>query len=322
MKDSPRSALYLLAPCLGLGAFAFYLSRRPQAPPPPLLYGPLHFLVQGAETQKTLPIDVYQGYDRRFHLVLWASGARPKWWGQSIRGRSGTEIKNWKFWLEQGGKRTEFKPMKTLFWTTDYDPSKKRYYNEFLLHCGDVPADATLRVSGTTLVDTTRGGIAFKSSIPFEATLKKAGEVWVRPNVPTKPGFLIRKIEIRRLKNGRTVGLVTVFTPPGARSRTAWQSTYQMLDGNWHLHDKPSYFFGLGFAGGSNFTRPDPSERVETFTFQWITASLGQVPDRDLIVTQPYSVSDNWPMEIAFVIKKDGKPVFGIVPPLTRPVGR
>jgi hypothetical protein len=321
MRDSFRSAFFLLAPCLGLGAFALFLARRPKPAPSPSPYGPLAFSVQGVEAQKGLPINISEGYDRRFHLVLQGSGAHPKWWGQSINSKSGTSISGWKFWLERGAKRTPFKPTKTLIWTTDWDDSKKRYYNEFLLHCGAIPADASLKVSGTTRVSLSAGATTFKASSPFEVTLKKANEVWIRPHVSTVPRFVIRKIEIRRLKNGRTVGLVTVFAPPGADFDHGSLYTPRMLTGDWQVFNQPSYFFGLGFSSGSNFVGASPSEHVQTFTFQWITSTVGRVPQRDLIVTGRYSISNSWPLEIAFAIKKDGKSVFGVVPAITRSKG-
>lgn len=318
MTNSLRSTFYLLAPCLALGTFAFYLSRRPQPPPPPILYGPLHFSVQGVESQNLLPINVYNGYDRRFQIVWQASGARPKWWGQSALGSSGTDIKGWKFWLEHDGKRTPFKPTKTLLWTTDWDKSKKRYYNAFSLHCGKIPTNASLKVSGSTRLDLSMSPTPYKSStIPFEVTLKKAGEPWPAAQVSTDPRMAIRKIEIRRPHGGRTVAAVTVLSSPGTELNT-YLGSAQVLTADWRFCPPPSGTFEISFGGDSGLIRK-PSERIRVVEFQWSNAEIQKASQRDLLITGTYSNSNNWPLEITFAIKKNGKSLFGVVPPLTRP---
>ncbi|BCM92303.1 hypothetical protein IAD21_04182 [Abditibacteriota bacterium] len=321
MKDSFRSAFYLLAPCLALGSFAIFLGRR-QTAPSVLLSGPFQFSVQGVEKQEILPINVAEGYDRRFRLVLQASGKRPKWWGQSISGRSGTSQSAWKFWLERGGKRTPFVSQKSNFWTTDWDSKKQYYFNEFLIHGGEIPTDTALKVSGNVRASIPGSGSLSSIAIPFEVTLKKVGETWEPPHVSTNPHLIIRKIELRRLQNGRTVGLVTLFVPPGADFDYSSIRMPELLTGDWQLPDKSSAFFGLSFESGSNFVRQSPSNRVKTCTFQWSTATVGLDHQRDFIVTERYSVANRWPLEIAFAIKKDGKSIFGDVPPLTRPKGK
>ena len=76
MKKPLASIFLLMAPCLALMAMAFYLMRRAQVAPPVDDLGPLRVQVVGIETQEITPVNVYEGYDRRFHLIFAAQGTR------------------------------------------------------------------------------------------------------------------------------------------------------------------------------------------------------------------------------------------------------
>lgn len=295
-----------------------FLARRPQSKPAVVLYGPFGFSVGPIEERTLRPVDVAEGYDRHFEMVLEASGTRPKWWGQKVNDRSGHNIEGWKFWIERGGKRTPFVPKDSKLWTTNWDAAHERYFNEFFLSTGPLPKDASLKVSGQANVHFA-GGPAYRQTIQFQATLKKVEQSWAAPRVSTATHMVIRKIEILRPHGGQTVALVTVFVPPGTNIDNSSLYMPNILTADWRPIS--SYVYGVSFAGGSGFAPKSPSPRIRTFDFQWPAESVRRAPERDLIVTGRYSVASSWPLEIAFPVKKDGKPLFGVVAPVTRPTG-
>ncbi len=301
---------------MALAAFALLLSRRPQQV---LIIGapsPFKVLLQGVEAQKLTPLNVYEGYDHSFALVFKPSGTLPKWWGKPISGRSGTKMKGWHFFLERGGKRAAFAPGKTQIWTSGWDDKKKRYTNEFLLHCGQVPADATLKMSGQTRLSLSNG-TQISPLIPFEVVLKKAGERWTRPIVSRDPHIAFQKIQILPSKGGQTVALLTVVLSPGTKSDSEAQYSSKFFTPDWK--EIVGISFNYTFSTSSTHVPAAANGHIKTWEFGWNTASLTKAPQPDLILTQPYAIDENWPLEIAFQVKKGGKPVVGVVPILVRP---
>lgn len=327
MKDSIRTAFLLLAPCVVLGGLAVLMSRRPTAPflsssnKPPL--GPFSIAVAGVETQKLLPVSVYEGFDRHFHMLFRDKGERPKWWGKPISSRSGTQMKGWRFWLERGGRRTAFRLTETQIWTTGWDDKKKRYFNEFLLHCGEVPADAALKMSGQTQLSIGGGSTTttFSDPLPFEVTLKKAGTKWDRPHFALDPGMKVQSIQVSRLANGMVTAKIKGLPSSGITSEDNKNYNSQLLDLNWK--ELPGYW--LSTCSSSLFSpelNPSKGTRFQTSDLSWKAADIAKTPAPDVILSQRYSINGRWPLEIAFAVKKNGQLVFGKVPLLTRPRGK
>lgn len=257
MKKQLSSIFLLLAPCLALMAMAFYLMRRA---PAARTTGPFQIVIAGAEAQKIEAPDVFNGYDRRFQLVFEATGKRPKAWGTFDGSRSGTSNQTWKFWLERDGKRTAWTPGKTQVWTSGWDKDKKRYTNEFLIHSGPIFDDAALKMRGASQISFSGSTLApFGPTIPFEVTLKKAGQKWRKPQVSTDPGMTIQKIEIQKPKKGRTVALVTLLLTANAEFSGSSLRNLNILNGDWSARKT----FTNTRIGGTSNSRPEGSRRTE-----------------------------------------------------------
>lgn len=319
MKKSVASALYLLAPCLALGGFALFLSARSSSGGGFDVFG---VRVTGATAQTVSPADVYEGYDRHFRLEMETSGIRPLWWGRTAgaNGRStGTQpdSSQWNFWLERGGKRVEFAPSKKDIWTSEWDAEKKCYYNEFSLYCGPVPDDATLKMGGKSVVGFSNG-TKLSRPVPFEVTLKKAGEQWKPPVISTNPGFVVRKIELSHPRSGDTEAEITVQLLPGTQFEGLHQYSIRLYTPPWK---SCSMNILRRYSVGAMFT-PTGSADSKKMHLGWTTRDIQRAPQRDLILSQTYSVMDKWPLEIAFPVKKNGQPLLGVVPVLTPPRGK
>ena len=317
MKNSVRSAVYLLVPCLALMAMALYLTRRAAvAPPPstPTTTGPFFVKIAGIETQKTLPVNVYNGYERRFHLVFEAEGTRPKGWGAPVNGWSSEAMTNYRFWLERAGKREKFAPLDTRIETTRWNQNKGRYYNEITLRTGPVPDNAALKLSGVGRI-APYGSPVYGPPIPFEVTLKKAGQPWAKPNVSTATGVTIQKIEIKKTAGGQTMASATLLLAPGVDADHQVQHSPQFLSPDWSVGDVR---INASYGGGS----PAAYSRRIIYNMEWASSQVSRSPRRDLILVERIDFAGKWPLEIAFAVKKDGQPVYGIVPALSRPPGK
>ncbi len=313
MNKSLRTTFLLMAPCLALIAMAFYLTRRAAvAPPVATQSGPLRVQIVGVETQKITPVNVYEGYDRRFHLVYDAQGARPKGWGAPITGFRNDAMIEYKFWLERAGKREKFTPSATRISTTGWDKDKKRYFDEIRINTGAVPDDAALKMSGV-------GQIAplslpsYGPPIPFEVTLKKAGQKWEAPSVSKDTGATIQKIEIRKPVAGQTTATITLLIAPGVDTDRSGTFLPQILSPDWSEDDD------MTFAASQGGSSPSASSRRFSYDVEWATNKVSKSQRRDLIIVDRFNFIDKWPLELCFPIKKEGKPIFGSVQPLTRP---
>ena len=316
MKKPLQSALLLLAPCGALMGLAFYLTRRaPVAPPSVRTTGRLQITVAGVEARKLKPVNVFEGYDRHFDLVFGAEGARPAGWGSAPTERNGTEMKGFKFWLERGGKRQPFAPSKTQIWTSRWDENKRRYSNEILLHSGAIPDDMALKMRGSSQIFLSASAPStFGPPIPFEVTLKKAGQKWVAPQVSTAPGLVVQKIEIQKPKGGQTLAKISLLLTSNARFNNTSLRQVRFLKSDW------SQRWGIlsNSVGGGSGPGEEGSRRF-VLEMQWNAPEIKKAPERDLIASTFYGVTDSWPLEIAFYIKRNGQLVYGIVPALSRP---
>lgn len=318
-----KTAALLLAPPLLMGGFAFYLSRAPGHKPATFIYGPFTVSVAGIEQSSVKPLDVFEGYDRKFNIVFDATGRRPAWWGTKISGSTGVEAKNWKFFLERDGVITPFTPSKTLIWTSNWDEARKRYTNTLFLKSGDVPLNSALKVRCVTALSDNKTKLS--PPLPFEFTLKKAGEQWTKPIVSTATGLVIRKITVKRVGIYGRVAEITVFDPH-SKDKMGWQDGGGFLDGNWrefeHLQINNDAWKGFNsaiphsFGGGSPM---DTSDKLSQYEFTWNVAEMKGEPRRDVIAVAHVSSGGRWPLEIAFYAKKDGQQALGVVPALTRP---
>ena len=324
MKSIKTFAL-LIAPALVLGGFAFYAGRAPKTKPKSAAveYGPFSMKVMGVEAVAVKPIDVYSGYDRHFDIVLQSQGTRPKWWGTPIGSRSGTELKDWKFFLEREGAITPFKPGKAQAWTSGWDDKRKRYTNELFLHCGDVPTDSALKVRGVT--ELKADNTVVSAPLSFEITLKRAGQQWTKPVFSTDPGLTVRKITVKRnAASEREATIEVVQSKPGNAAN--WQRGAKFLDAKWRPFIQRERREGRwkgahtvinsGFGGGTEM----PLDRsVLQYQLSWNEADMKYQPLRDVIAVAHVSTDGRWPLEIAFWAKQDGQQTLGEVPPLTRP---
>ena len=313
MKKQSQSLFLLLAPCVALMAMAFYLSRRAEVVPSlnaitNKTTGPLRVKIAGIEAQKTRPVDVYERLDQRFYLVFEAEGARPKGWGIPV-GWGNHGIANPKFWLERNGKRQTLAPAETQISTSRWDETKGRYFNEIRLRAGSVPDDAALKMSGIGQINP-YGAPKFGPPIPFSVTLKKAGQKWRAPQVSRNTGITIRRVEITRQPGDRTEVVASLLLAPGT-STTMMRHEVDFADANWKQVNP-------GF-GADEILKPRSSSRVYKFNRNWKTSALSKSKPRDLIFAVRMDFEGQWPLELAFPIKKDGQPIYGVVQPLTRP---
>ncbi len=324
MKKPLQSIFWLLAPCLALMAMAFYLTRRAAVAPQATIkmVGPLQVSIAGVEARKVTPDNVYDGYDHRLDMVFAATGKRPPAWGTDVTTRSGTSNQTWKFWLERNGKRTPWKPGKNQVWTSDWDKKKKRYFNQILIHSGSVPDDAALKMSGTSQIFVYGSAVGpgkFGAPLPFELTLKKAGQKWRAPQVSTDPGVTVQKIEIQKPVKGETTASVTLLLAPGVEMQGETHNSLNFLNPDWSAASSQT-----GFGGGMvDYAKEvSGSTRRHYYQIMWSTADVPKLPQRDLIASYIFSSVGQWPLEIAFPVKKDGQPLYGVVPALTRPRGK
>lgn len=318
-----KTAVLLLLPPLAMGGFAFYLGRSPANKPTTIVYGPFAVKVAGVKQVPVQPVDVYEGYDRRFDIVFDSSGKKPAWWGTSSGGSSGIDADKFKFFLERDGKITPFAPYKTLIWTSNWDEERKHYFNKLMLNCGDVPTQSALKVRGfTQLVDSPTKRSA---TLPFEFTLKKAGETWKKPVVSHDSGLVVRKINVRRNGAYERVADVTVFAPSGFGNSIS-QGAVKFLDGKWREFEHHQVAGGPykgayspiphSVGGGGSIGN---SDNIRQYQLSWKVAEVKGDPQRDIIAVVPLSKEGRWPLEIAFYAKKDGQQALGVVPALTRP---
>ena len=318
-----KTAALLLAPPLLMGGFAFYLGRAPGHKPATIIYGPFTVSVAGIEQSSVQPLDVFEGFDRKFNIVFDATGRLPAWWGTNISSSTGVETKNWKFFLERNGKITPFTPSKTQIWTSNWDEKRKLYTNTLLLNCADVPAASALKVRGITQLsdNTTKRS----PPLPFELTLKRAGEKWTKPVVSTDPGLVVRTITVTRGGLNDRVAEIVVFSPNGDQN-ASWQDGAEFLDGNWREfnHIATGNNRGKGYPAPLNRTFGGGllignANNLKQYEFTWKVPEMKSEPRRDVIAVAHVANGGRWPLEIAFYAKKNGQQALGLVPALTRP---
>ncbi len=309
-----KTAALLLAPALLMGAFALYLgSTRPSRP--------FSVKVASAEAVPVETIDVFNGYDRRFEIVLRATGERPQWWGKIINGGSGTSGSDWTFFLEREGITTPFNPDDIQIWTTQWDQKRERYSNALLLHCGDVPTASALKVRGVTELKASR--TMTHAPVPFEVTLKRAGQKWTKPVVSTDSGLAVQSITVKRNATNREA-TIKVSMPPGTPEGD-WHNGGRFLDANWRWLQTAGMYGGVPFGPRTNINsifyadiKASGDSRVKTYTFRWNEADMKRHPLRDVIASAHIAANGRWPLEIAFYAKQNGQQALGAVPALTR----
>ena len=316
MNKPLSSIVLLMAPCLALMGMAFYLTRRAAVAPPSVSEsGPLRVEITGVEKQVMTPAQIYEGDYHGFFLVFEAQGARPKGWGTPDTGYSNYNngMKVYKFWLERGNKREELSPAIAQIYSTQWDKNKKHYYNEILLDNTPIPTEAALKLSGIAQINPNNGP-KFGPPVPFEVTLKEAGQKWEKPNVSTDTGATLRKIKIEKQPGGDTKATAELLLAPDTDTEVSYLMT-DILDVNWNRTFP-------GFAAQQRIGEPTNSSRVYESEMRWPTAQISKSRSRDLIITVRMGFGDKWPLEIAFPVKKDGKPIFGVVAPLERPTNK
>ena len=146
--------------------------------------------------------------------------------------------------------------------------------------------------------------------IPFTVTLKKAGQKWRAPQVSRNTGVTVRKIEIKKQPNGQTEVIASLLLSPGT-SREYVRHESDFADTNWKQVN-PKF-------GVAEILKPKFSSRIVEFNRHWKTSALTKSKPRDLIFAERMDFEGKWPLELCFPVKKDGKPIFGVVQPLTRP---
>ena len=126
--------------------------------------------------------------------------------------------------------------------------------------------------------------------------------------------MVVQKVEIQKPKGGRVVAIATLLLTSGAEFGGSSIRGLSVLDGDWS--GRKTFFNASVGGGGRIYTN---NSRRSTLEMQWSAQDVRKAPERDLIVSTFYSGTGGWPLEIAFPIKKDGKPIYGVVQPLTRP---
>ena len=331
MKSNLKWLWGMCVPVLVFGGLAAYLSRaKPTTPPRD--EGPFQLVVEGVRPRKVTPMQISRGHNFAFELLLKSRGQKPDWWGQPIGGAVGTGgdlSKNTPCRLvaieSKGVRRLD---EKFTYWTTQWNDALQRYTALIEIAGDKIPRDKAMRWQGHIAISESNNP-PVSPSVRYDVVLKKAGEVWIKPQVSREPKVTVRSVRLTIAQPSpqtarQLEARVTVFSPDG-ELQSFWREKYVDAHGKefqFDLRDENGWLISL--SGSTRWWQMKPSadglsssQNVGDGVFTWNVPQLLQAP-RDIFVVGRASAHDRWPMEFAFPIKRDGKILRGNVPVETR----